>query len=183
MQGLYLPDQCLTAARIKPGGRFIQNQILRVQRQYPSNSGPAHLAATELEWRAVLERRVIQAGQLHGFPYTLLNRLFGQSLIAGTEGNIFRNGFLKQLRLSILKDHTDLLTGCMRRFFAGFVMASRSTPSTSTCPAVGCSSPFRCCTSVDLPDPVCPAMAVKLPSSIVRDTSCSASRSKGVPAI
>ena len=53
---------------------------------------------------------------------------------------------------------------CCRCFFALSVI---STPSTSTCPLVGCSRPLRCCTSVDLPEPVWPAMAVMLDQTYI----------------
>ena len=73
-------------------------------------------------------------------------------------------------------------TLCLARF-ASAPFLPMSTPSTSTVPLSGCKSPLMCCTSVDFPDPVCPAMAVKLPSSIVSETSARALRSNGVPRI
>ena len=66
-------------------------------------------------------------------------------------------------------------------FFASASFLPMSVPSTRTVPLSGCRRPLRCCTSVDLPDPVCPASAVKLPASIVSETSERALRSNGVP--
>ena len=66
------------------------------------------------------------------------------------------------------------------RISLGFSQISR--PSSSTRPEVGRTSPLRCCTSVDLPDPVCPMMPMNSPGWTVRDTSRMAAFSKGVPA-
>ena len=41
-----------------------------------------------------------------------------------------------------------------RIFLASSVEALISTPFTVTVPVVGCNKPFKCCTKVDLPEPV-----------------------------
>ena len=54
------------------------------------------------------------------------------------------------------------------------VRPAASTPSTSTRPDVGRSSPFRCRTSVVLPLPFCPTSATRSPGPIRRSTPSSA---------
>ena len=53
-------------------------------------------------------------------------------------------------------------------------LAHRSTPSTSTVPEVGFTSPFKCCTRVLLPLPVWPISPTSSPSPRVKLTSCTA---------
>jgi hypothetical protein len=47
-------------------------------------------------------------------------------------------------------------------------------------PLVGCNRAFKCCKRVDLPDPVCPIIAINFPEGIVRLIFLIASLSKGV---
>ncbi len=54
-------------------------------------------------------------------------------------------------------------------------------PSTYMLPSHGLRSPFRCCKSVDLPEPVCPITPQISPSPIEKDTSSSARVSPGMP--
>ena len=56
-----------------------------------------------------------------------------------------------------------------------------SCPWNSTLPEVGFISPFRCCTKVDLPDPVCPISPMYSPVAASKSTSHRAACSKGVP--
>jgi hypothetical protein len=57
-----------------------------------------------------------------------------------------------------------------------------SFPSRRIRPDVGCKSPFRCCISVDLPDPVCPITPKNSPAPTVMLSPSTALRWNGVPA-
>ena len=52
-----------------------------------------------------------------------------------------------------------------------------SMPSTYTLPEVGSSMAFMSFASVDLPEPLCPSTATKLPSAISRSSPCRVSAS------
>ena len=63
-----------------------------------------------------------------------------------------------------------------------FGSAQMSFPSRRIRPDVGCKSPFRCCISVDLPDPVCPITPKNSPAPTVMLSPSTALRWNGVPA-
>jgi len=102
-----LLQQVVASHRVKSGGRFVQNQHLRIHRDHAGNGSPPFFAAGKIK-RRFFQQRLGQPGKVGGLLHPAADFFFGKSHVFWTEGDIFCHGFLEQLVLGVLKHHADL---------------------------------------------------------------------------
>jgi hypothetical protein len=93
--------------RVETGGRLVEHEHLRLQRQHAGERGAAHLPAAQPEGDAVLELRKGQAHRVHRLAHPLAHLLAAEAQLARAVGHVVAHILLEELRLRHLEDQPD----------------------------------------------------------------------------
>ena len=101
-----LGEQHIAALRVKARRRLVENEDVRIHRDYAGNRHAALLAAGKLK-RAFVVKILRETDKRRRLARTVESVLLREAHISGTEGNIPQHRLLKELVLRILKHHAD----------------------------------------------------------------------------